>query len=161
MPLSNDPEKRERQLANLRAAPPAPIGNARTVKHAALATAATMDVSAEVRAIFDALADAAPIRDHSGGLPAADEAAVEIAALALKRWRSVNTWCELHGRFEEKTGAEKPAARYELDAERALHKALDVLGMNPTSRMKLGLDVARAQSLDLARAWQVEDDHAA
>ena len=160
MPLSNDPEKRERQLANLRAAPPAPIGNTRTRTHGGLATAKTMDVSAEVREVFDALAAAAPVRDFDGGLPAADEAAVEIAALALKRWRSVNAWCELHGRFEEKTGAEKPAARYELDAERALHKALDVLGMNPTSRMKLGLDVARAQSLDLARAW-AEGDHAA
>lgn len=29
MPLSGDPSKRERQLANLRRAPPAPAGNAR------------------------------------------------------------------------------------------------------------------------------------
>jgi hypothetical protein len=47
----------------------------------------------------------------------------------------------------------------ELRAEGALHRCLDVLGMNPASRTRLGLNLARAaQSFDLARHWQEQGD---
>ena len=39
--------------------------------------------------IYRALSDSAPVRDENGGLPVADEATVEVAARALKRWRKV------------------------------------------------------------------------
>ena len=65
----------------------------------------------------------------------------------------VVAWCETYGRFEERTGERKPAADYELQCERRLHEALDVLWGNPASRLKMGLDVARASQFDLARHW--------
>jgi hypothetical protein len=37
-------------------------------------------------------------------------------------------------------------------------KDMDALGMTPTSRAKLGLDLVRAQSFDLARQWAEDDD---
>jgi hypothetical protein len=71
----------------------------------------------------------------------------------LKRWRGVVAYCDAYGRFEEKTGELKPAAEYELSTERALKAALADLGLDPTARMKLGLDIARASRFDLARHW--------
>jgi Phage terminase, small subunit len=155
VPLSRDPEKRARQLANLRpGAHVAPLGNTRTLKHGARRVILRAELDAEVAEIYRALAEAAPVRDPDGGLPAADEAAVEVAARALKRWREVNAWCNTFGRIEEKTGRVKPAVEAELACERALKAALRDLGLDPTARAKLGLDVARAQSFDLARYWQ-------
>jgi hypothetical protein len=63
----------------------------------------------------------------------------------------------LGGRIDNK-GEVKQAAHYELQGEAALHRALDVLGMNPASRSRLGLNLARAQSFDLARHWQDQGD---
>jgi hypothetical protein len=136
----------------------APVGNTRAMTHGFRSEALVKDVESEVRELMDALADSAPVRDVDGGLPGADVVAVEAAARALKRWRSVSAWCDLHGRIDEKTGDEKSAANYELRAESALQRALDVLGMNPMARSKLGLRLAQAQSFDLARQWQREGD---
>ncbi len=124
------------------------------VKHGAFRTIPRDQLDAEIEAIYRALADSAPVRDPDGGLPKADEAAVEVAARALRRWREVVAWCDLYGRYVEKTGAVKPAAEHELACERALTAALATLGLDPTARAKLGLDVARAQRFDLARYWQ-------
>jgi hypothetical protein len=80
--------------------------------------------------------------------------AVEVAARALKRYRSVSGWCDLHGRLDDK-GEVKQAARYEVTAENQLHRALDSLGMSPMARSKPGLNIARtAGAFDLARHWQ-------
>ncbi len=146
-------------LANLRRGETvAPIGNTRALRHGFRSEQLVKDVEAEVRELMDALAEAAPVRDPDGGLPGADTVAIEAAARALKRWRSVSTWCDLHGRFDEKTGEVKQAAEYELDGERALQRCLDSLGMSPMARSKLGLNIARtAQTFDLARQWQEED----
>ena len=91
---------------------------------------------------MNAFAEAVPVRDGDGGVPAADVAAIERAARALKRFRHLAQWLDLHGRIEE-GGAVKPAAQLELKAEAALAAALDGLGLTPTSRAKLGLDLAR------------------
>ncbi len=115
--------------------------------------------------LMDALGESVPVRDADGGVPAADLAAVEYAARALKRYRHLATWCDLHGRIEEKTGNVKPAANYELQAERSLANALDALGMTPTSRAKLGLDlqrtVASAEETEAARVARERLDHRA
>lgn len=158
-PLSKDPERRRRQLANLRKAPPAPFGHTRSVVHGGRATVLYRDVEAEVREVMDALAEAAPVREADGSLPDADLAAVEVAARALRRYRHVAGWCDAHGRIREKTGEVKPAAEYELSAARALAAALADLGMTPTSRAKLGVDLARGTSLadELAEARQARE----
>lgn len=145
-------------LANLRRPTPAPAGNRRALRHGAFATLPRDQLDEEIAQIYRALADSVPVRDADGDLPVADEAAVEMAARALKRWRQVSLWCDTYGRFDERRGDAKPAATYELQCERRLHEALDVLGLNPTARAKLGLDLARASSFDLARHWQEEDD---
>jgi hypothetical protein len=155
---SSDPVKRARSRANLRNAPAAPAGNQRAASpylHRAERLWASADVSGEVRELTEALAAAAPVREADGSLPAADEAAVERAARALKRWRHLSAALDLHGRVTE-AGDVKPAAEYELRAERALAEALDALGMTPTSRARLGVDLAR--SFDLAKAWAQEAD---
>ena len=101
---SDDPVKRERQLQNLRPAPPAPIGNSRRLLHGGRSERLVADVEVEVREMMDALGDAAPVRDPDGGLPAADVVAVEVGARALKRWRHLSAYNDLHGRIHEKTG---------------------------------------------------------
>jgi hypothetical protein len=146
MPLSRDPSKRERQLANLQAgAGAATDGNTRALRHGAYSDALLHDVDGEVRELLNAFADAAPVRDGDGSLPAADVVAVERAARALKRYRHLSGWLDLHGRLTD-AGEVKPAAELELKAERELAAALDSLGMTPTSRARLGVDLARAAS---------------
>lgn len=144
-------------LANLIKPPPATIGNTRAMTHGFRSAALVADVAAETLELMAALAEAAPVRDSDGGLPAADTVAIETAARALKRYRAVCAWLDLHGRLDDK-GNVKEAARYELAGERALGRALDVLGMNPQSRVRLGLNLARtAGAFDLARHWQQAD----
>lgn len=148
MPLSDDPAKRARQLANLRPATPAPIGNRRRLTHGGRSELLLRDVEAEVAELRDAFADAAPVRDLDGSAPAADTAALEVAARALKRYRHLSGWLDLHGRLDDRGGV-RPAAELELKAERQLTAALDSLGMTPRSRVALGLDLARTRaSLD-------------
>jgi hypothetical protein len=145
-------------LANLKNQPPTPpLRNTRALKHGARATIPRDQLDAEIREIYEAFAQSVPVRDERGELPQADEGAVEIAARALKRWRGVVAWCETYGRFEEKSGEIKRAAEYEISCERRLHEALDVLGMNPASRLKMGLTVAQTSQFDLARHWAEEE----
>jgi len=84
--------------------------------------------------IREALAESAPVRAQDGGLPAADEAAVEVAALALARVRRVTAWLDAFGYLDEKTGDVKPAVRYLEQATRTAERLLSALGMTPTSR---------------------------
>jgi hypothetical protein len=135
--LSPDPDKRARQLANLRNAPPAPAGHTRSLRHGGRAEVLFRDVSAEVAELMDALGAAAPVREPDGSLPAADLIAIEVAARALKRWRAVSNAADLYGRLDERTGEPKPVTAYELQAERAVTAAFDVLAMNPIAREKL------------------------
>jgi hypothetical protein len=156
VPLSRDEQARSRQLANLRrGGPPAEPGNGLALKHGGHSELLLADVEAEVRELVDALGSAAPVRAADGGLPDADVPAVEQAARALRRYRSLSAWCDAHGRLEERTGKVKPAADLELRAERALGLALDALAMTPRSRARLGLDLAR--SVDVASALSEPD----
>jgi hypothetical protein len=153
-PLSRDPIARGAQLANLRRGGTAIDGNGNAIKHGAYATLSAEAISAEVRELYDVLADSAPLRDGVGELPVADEAAVEVAARALHRYRKIATWLDLHGRIDEKTGEPKGAAKYENECEARLERALDALGLNPRSRARLGLDLVSAaeKAPDLAQA---------
>lgn len=154
MGLSTDPEKRARQLANLRPAPPAPAGNRRTLRHGGYSEALVADVDTEVRELMDALGDAAPVREPDGSVPRADVVALERAARLLRRYRRVEAWLDLYGELDERTGDVKPAARLAGELGTALDRSLDALGMTPTSRAKLGLDLAR--TFDLAQAMAAD-----
>jgi hypothetical protein len=119
-------------------------GNTRALKYGAHGAALIADVGEETREIIDGIAAVVPVRE-GGGAPAADVLAIERLAVALKRWRAVVVWNDMHGRIDEKTGEEKPAAQFELRAEGAFERALDALGLTPQSRSKLGLRLVQAQ----------------
>jgi hypothetical protein len=157
-PIGGGGARNPASIANLRRGLPAPIGNARAMTHGFQSEALVKDVSDEVRELAALIAETVPVKDPDGSAPAADTLAIEAAAVALKRWRSVHQWCELHGRLTDK-GEVKPAANYELEGERALHRCLDALGLSPMARSKLGLNIARtAGAFDLARHWQDQGD---
>jgi hypothetical protein len=110
--------------------------------------------------ILDRLAASAPVRGPEGGLPAADEATVELAARALARHRSVDNWLAAHGVLDEKSGEPKKAVWYAERSARTADGLLAKLGMNPKDRAALGLDIARTSQFDLARHWAESEDEA-
>jgi len=164
-PLSKDPSKRERQLANLKLGSgkgSAPPGNQRRRLHGAYGTVAPDLLDAATRQIFDALAADAPVREHDGGLPAADVPAVRLLADTLCRLDSIGEYLARRG-WEGEDGKPRPVLEYEA---RLRSHALDMmreLGMTPASRAKLGLDLARARRTfedevaDAAGAWDSVD----
>ena len=117
-------------------------GNLRALSHGAESALLVRDVSDEIAELRDALAEAAPVQED-GSPPAADAVALESAARALKRYRHVSNWCDLHGRLDA-DGEVRSAATYELATERELLGLLDALGMTPQSRSKLGLRLVQA-----------------
>lgn len=158
MPLSEDPLARAQQLANLQPAPAAPAGNDRAVTHGGYKPIARDDLSAEMQVFYAAFASVVPVRSNTDPdqVAPADEAAVEVCARAFQRWRRVGAWVEEHGEIDEASGAERPAARFELACERALHRALDTLGLSPKSRLRLGVRLMQAAA-DLSRAMSETD----
>ena len=157
MPLSDDPAKRERQLANLRpGARPAPLGNQRTRRHGGYARVRREEVEARAEDLFLALAEDAPLRDPDGELPAVDTAAVHLLAQTLVRLERVTVYLDATGLFDQKTGEPRHAI---LDLEARLRREaasmLDRLGMTPAARARLGLDLAR--SIDAAQVLSEPD----
>src|SRR4051794_2827630 len=154
MALSPDPEAKGRQLANLRpGAGAAEPGNRRALKHGGRSERPP-GLDAARADLFDWLAESAPIRADDGGLPAADSAAVELAAMALARVRALDSWLAVHGYLDEKTGAEKPAVAALERATATATKLLGKLGMTPADRASLGVAVAKGR--DLAAEWAAE-----
>ena len=155
MPLSDREPARQRQLANLRPAPPAPLGNQRARRHGAYAAVARERLDAKVRELFDALSADAPLRDAFDELPAADAAAVRIAAEALCRLDDLAAYLRDHGLLDE-AGNVRSVVELESRLRREAADHLDALGMTPRSRAKLGVDTARA--FDLAQAMSALTD---
>lgn len=152
-PTSNDPVKRQRQLANLNRGGPAPEpGNQRARKHGAYATVVQARLDEKIREVFDAIAEDAPLRADDGGLPAADAVVVRLLAAALCRVADVEGYLADFGWRDVDTGEPRTGI---LDLEARLRREArdhaDALGMTPRSRAALGLDVAHG--LDLARQW--------
>jgi hypothetical protein len=149
-PLSNVPERRSRQLANLVAGKGAAgPGNGRVVKHGAYAQIAEQELEAKAGKLFAALSADAPVRADDGGLPAHDVVLVRMLAETLIRRERVRVEELRHG-LEVADGPRKGALRgvveYGLSLDRQAMELLDRLGMSPTSRAKLGLDLVRAAS---------------
>lgn len=146
MPLSNDPEKRAAQVANLRQGAGeagAGVGNLRAVSHGAYARVTAPRLDVKTRQIVDALSADAPVRAADGSLPAADAAAARLLAETLCRLETIGDYLERRG-WEGEDGRPRPVLEYEA---RLRSQALDLMkefGMTPASRMKLGLDLARA-----------------
>ena len=154
MPLSDDPDKRARQLANLKPRPvPAPYGARR---HGGYSTVTAERLAPRTREIFDALALDAPLRDQGGELPAADAGIVTLLAQALCRLEDVTGYIEETGWLDQKTGEPRTAV---LEIERRLQSMaaglMDKLGMTPASRARLGLDLAR--TIDAAKVMSEPD----
>jgi hypothetical protein len=143
MPLSRDPKKRSKQLANRRDAPPAPKGNRRAVKHGARATPPAKRVAALTAEIAAAL----PVRDGDGGPPIHDLHVVGLMAVTLARLESVTAYVDRLGPLAR--GKLREAAVYEDRLVVRAANLADRLGMTPRSRAALGLDLARTQ-VDLA-----------
>lgn len=139
-------------LANLRKG--GTVAPQNSTKHGGYAAVAADALDEKARTIFDALSADAPMRDEQGDLPRHDSVAVRLLADTLCRLDSVSAW--LAGRWATEQ------ARSALDLERLLRtQALDfceALGMTPRSRARLGLDVKRAQSFDVAQIWSAETE---
>lgn len=158
MPLSRDPAARARSLANLRpgGAPPPPAGNVRALVHAGTARKATLIQAGSWAAlIYSELEAEAPMRSADGGLPVHDRQAVELLASALARLQNVEAWLAARPAVDEK-GEVWPAEDVAARLRREIASSLDALGMTPRARAALGVDVARAQSFDLAQHWAAE-----
>jgi len=140
MPISNDPVKRARQLANLRGAP---RGNRRTLQHGAYAALPPERVDAKVREVVGALARDAPVRDADGGLPAADAVIVRQLGETLCRLDSIAEYLGRKG-WEGEDGRPRPVLDYEARLRGHVLDLLKELGMTPAARAKLGIDLMKA-----------------
>jgi hypothetical protein len=154
MPTSSDPDKRARQLSNLRrgGAPAPPEGNVRALTHGGTARKASLlRVGSWSERIYAELEGEAPWRDGDGGLPAHDRQIVELAASALARLDAVTAWLETRPPVNEK-GEPWPAEDVARRTRKEAAHYLEQLGMTPASRARLGFDLARTAEFDLARA---------
>lgn len=143
MPLSRDPAKRSKQLDNLRRG--GMHAGGRPVQHGAYAALPAKRVDAKVQEVADAIGADAPVRADDGGLPAHDAIVVRQLAETLCRLDDVTAYLQRRG-FEDDAGKPRTA----LDIEHRLRShVLDLLrelGMTPSARAKLGLDLVRAAS---------------
>ena len=151
VPLSDDPEKRERQLANL--VPGAgqwPPGATTNLKNGLRTRNPPRLVLSEVcDEIVAALSEGLPVRGADGGVPAADHYAVELAAVQLLAVRRCNNYLALHGEVDER-GHLRPEFEGWQRAVMRASALLDKLGMSPTSRARLGVDIAKTVDLSMA-----------
>lgn len=167
-PLSSDPRKRSRQLANL--TPGAGAGDGgqqRARQHGAYAALPAGRVDAKVREVAQAIGEDAPVRADDGGLPAHDAVVVRQLAEALCRLDDIGDYLQRRG-WEDEDGKERPVLAYEATLRRHVLDLLRELGMTPRARAALGLDLVRAQSAserlladDLAAsraAWEHHDN---
>jgi len=145
---SNDPEKRANSHANLVPAPPAPPGNQRRLTHGTWAAIRRERLDLETREIFDMLAEVVPVRGADGGLSPADFIAVEQLAKALIRQERAHAETLAHG-TEITTGPNKGnlrgVAQYEERLDARVQAWTDRLGLNPSARVKLGLQLAQTR----------------
>jgi len=155
MALSRREPARARQLANLRRGNNSQPGNSASLKHGAYANIAKVALEAKQRAIYDALADDAPLRGHDGDLPRHDGAIVALLAACMIRLEGIASYLRDHGIVDAKTGQPRAVLEVEGRIRREAADLLDCLGMTPRSRAKLGVDIVR--SVDLSSAMSEPD----
>lgn len=144
MPLSEDPEKRQRQLENLRPGAGAwPPGATPHLKHG-LRTRRPDRVLLGTAAneITEALEAQVPLRGPDGRVLPEFTTAIESAALQLLVVRRVLGYLLNQG-WEDERGRLRPEVEGLERANARLRVHLDGLGATPASYAKLGFDVAR------------------
>jgi hypothetical protein len=131
-------------------APPAPVGNDRAVSHGAYAQLSAARVDGKVRQVMAALSEDAPVRDH-GELPAADGVAIRLLADVLLRIDDIGEYIARRGWADAK-GNPRSVLHLEMRLRDQAAGMLDRMGMNPRSRLALGVDLVRARDamFDLA-----------
>lgn len=143
----------KKSLANLRQAPPADKGNGRAMQHG-LGAKLPENLPPEAEELRQLLRENSPVRGSDGDAHPADEAYIFNAARFWAKVNRANDWLEEHGWFGE-DGQLRPVVAELRKHEDQLAKYLDQLGMTPTSRARLGLDLAR--TADLATAMSEPD----
>ncbi len=101
--------------------------------------------------IRQAIAADLPLKDGSGDVPAPDRFMVELAAIALLRVRRCAAFLELHGDSDDRGNLRPEFDQFGKAVEQAA-RLLDRLGCSPVARARLGVDLGRMQTFDLARA---------
>ena len=158
MPLSEDPDKRARQLANLNRGANAgsfkPGAASPNLRHGLRSRQPGPLLGTAAREIVDALADAVPLRGPDGDVMPQFIPAVESAALDLIIVQRVLGYLTAHG-FEDARGRLRGEVEGLSRANARLMAKLADLGATPTSYARLGFDVAR--TADLATAMSEPD----
>jgi hypothetical protein len=142
----------ERSLAALavhrRSNPPFGRGNTAAVRHGAQATLALQPRAAEIaddlRLIVPAVSDA-------------DEPAIRVLALLLARLEAANAWlAERETIFANKRGEVWPVLKLVGSWENSATRLFDQLGLTPTARARLGVDLSRLRQGEALQAHLVE-----
>lgn len=144
MPLSDDPEKRARQLANLKPGAGAwRPGASPNLKHGLYTRRPERVLLGSVFSeIVDALEDQVPLRGPDGQMLGNFVMACEVAAIQMVRVRRALGYLATNGEVDERGRPRPEAEALEKSLER-LFGYLDKLGATPTSYARLGFDVAR------------------
>jgi hypothetical protein len=144
VPLSSDPAKRQRQLANLRRGGVNPASG-RPPVHGAYAQIARERLEQREAQVFDALAGDAPLRNADGSLPSADAVLVRLLAECLCRLDGIAAHLRDHGILDPKTGDVRSVIEAEGRLRREAADHAEALGMSPRARSKIGMDLIRAE----------------
>jgi hypothetical protein len=146
--LSQDPTKRATQLANLNGGR-GDRGLQRSRKHGAYAAIAERELEAKVAELYHAIGEDLPVREEDGGVPAADVIVLRQLAETLVRRERVRETEVRHG-IEAPDGKLRGVVEYGLRLDAHVLRLSEQLGLTPTSRARLGLDLARAKGSSLA-----------
>jgi hypothetical protein len=157
--MSKHPAKRARQLGNLKPPKPQP-GNRHRVTHGGRAAPSPRRQAAVEAQICEQL----PIRGADGAPPPHDLIVVRLLAITLVRIESCAEYISGHGQFY-KGGRPRPAVAVEDKLIARAANLADKLGLSPTSRAKMNLDLVHGQvSLaqlmsDHSEGQRTPDDH--
>lgn len=102
-----------------------------------------VDVPVRAREVADELRALLPASSPS------DDPTVALVAMVLARIESANAWLDEHGLMDTK-GTPRPILRVLSTWENTAARLLDRLGLTPTSRASLGLNIARAHEAGIA-----------
>ena len=147
-PLSNDPERRARQLQNLRRGGTSLPGNQASRTHGGYSLVARGRLDAKAAEVYSALEEDLPI--------AASGVVVRLLAECLCRLDDVTAYLRDRGLLDAK-GEFRAAVEVEARLRREAAEHADALGLTPRSMVRLGLDVARGRSL-AERMADLDDD---
>lgn len=107
----------------------------------------TVAIAPQAQAIADTLRELVP------AYTASDEPALTLLAWQLARIEAANTYLAEHGLLDGK-GRPRPVLKVLSTSENSAARLMDALGLTPTSRARLGVDLAKTGDLvaELAKA---------